>query len=515
MPLQIRRGTTTQRTAIVPLPGELIYDTTTGGIYVGNGTTSGGLAAVNLSPGDIRNVSATMFTTGVHTGISFEYEPSYNRINATIDPDLSNYQGVIRASAFNGSLVADDSSLLVDALNGYINLDGTVKGNIIPNTDSTYDIGSSGRKFKDLYLSGSSIYLGSATITSTGSVVNLPAGSKVGGVVIGAGGTGDGVIEGSNYKINIVGTNSSVIVDSDNNSLKGNLRAFDNSTAYNASTKTFTGSLSGNVTGNVISSNTSSTILNTSGATALFTGAVSGNVTGNVKGSIQADDNAIVFNAATKVFSGSFSGDVTGNVSKTGFGVLNLSAGNGGIDIIATNASGNPGDGDIRISNEGNCSLYVKGVTRAFAGSFEGAWIKLQASRTSIASPTAVQPTDFYGGLEATGYNGSNYAYGGYAGFVVDPDGTVTPGGSYLPSAFIVNVSNGSTVDLNNVMAYGSNGVLTAPVIQPGVYANATARDTFITSPQPGMMVYITATSKFMGYVNDAGGSNPGWVNLN
>jgi hypothetical protein len=515
MPLQIRRGTTPQRTAIVPLPGELIYDTTTGGIYVGNGTTSGGLAAVNLSPGDIRNVSAAMFTTGVHTGISFEYEPSYNRINATINPDLSNYQGVIRASAFQGTIVGDDSTIIIDGLTNKINLNGTVKGNVVPDADSAYDIGSSGLKFKDLYLSGSSIYLGSATITSTGSVVNLPAGSKVGGVVIGAGGTGDGVIEGSNYKINIVGANSSVIVDSDNNTLKGNLRAFDNTTAYNASTKIFTGSLSGNVTGNVVSSNTSITILNTSGATALYTGAVSGNVTGTVKGSIQADDNSIVFSASTKVFTGSFNGNVTGNVSKTGFGVLELSAGNGGIDIKSINGSGAPGDGDIRISTESNGSVFVKGVTKAFAGSFDGAWIKLQASRGSLTSPTAVVPADFYAGLEASAYTGSRFGYGGYAGFIVDPNGTVISGSNYIPSAFVVNVSNGTSVDLNNVMAFSSDGTLAAPIIQPGVYANATARDTFITTPQPGMMVYITATSKFMGYVNDAGGSNPGWVNLN
>jgi len=557
MPLQIRRGTTTQRTAIVPLPGELIYDTTTGGIYVGNGTTSGGLAAVNLSPGDIRNVSATMFTTGVHTGISFVYEPSYNRINATINPDLSNYQGVIRASAFNGSVVADDSSLLVDALQGFINLNGTVVDDIIPKSFGP-DLGSLAIPFNNVYVGGT-VKIGSATISATSSRINLPAGSTVGGVVIGTGtGTGDGVIDGSNYRINIIGANSSVIVDSDNNTLKGSLKALDGTIAYNASTKAFTGTLTGNVTGNVtgniissntaatilntsgasatytgavtgnvtgnltgnvtgnlISSNTSTTILNTAGATALFTGAVTGNVTGDIKGNILAADNSVVFSASTKAFTGTFNGNLTGDVSKTGFSILNITANNGGMDIKATNASGNPGDGDIRISNEGKGSLFVKGVTSAFAGDFNGAWIKLQASRGSLASPTSVAPSDFYGGLEASAYNGSKFGYGGYAGFIVDPDGTVVSGSNYVPSAFVINVSNGSSIDLNNVMAYGSNGVLTAPIIQPGVYATTTARDAFITAPSPGMMVYITATSKFMGYVNDAGGSNPGWVNLN
>jgi hypothetical protein len=185
------------------------------------------------------------------------------------------------------------------------------------------------------------------------------------------------------------------------------------------------------------------------------------------------------------------------------------------MDIKATNASGNPGDGDIRISNEGKGSLYVKGVTAAFAGDFNGAWVKLQASRGSLASPTAVQPTDAYGGLEASAYNGSKFGYGGYAGFIIDPNGTVVSGSNYVPSAFIVNVSNGSSIDLNKVMAYSSDGTLYAPIIQPGTYANATARDAAITTPSPGMMVYISSTSKFMGYVDNAGAGPAGWVNLN
>lgn len=57
----------------------------------------------------------------------------------------------------------------------------SINASLIPASDSTLDLGSSSRKWRDLYLSGSSIVLGSATITSTGSAVNLPAGSTVGG----------------------------------------------------------------------------------------------------------------------------------------------------------------------------------------------------------------------------------------------------------------------------------------------------------------------------------------------
>ncbi len=42
------------------------------------------------------------------------------------------------------------------------NLDGTVKQDIIPDTNIAYDIGSDTKRFKDLYLSGNTISLGSA-----------------------------------------------------------------------------------------------------------------------------------------------------------------------------------------------------------------------------------------------------------------------------------------------------------------------------------------------------------------
>jgi len=42
---------------------------------------------------------------------------------------------------------------------------------IIPDTNSTYDLGSAEYKFRDLYLSSNTIYLGDATISSEGNVI--------------------------------------------------------------------------------------------------------------------------------------------------------------------------------------------------------------------------------------------------------------------------------------------------------------------------------------------------------
>ena len=210
MPLQIRRGTNSERlsaTSVIPQEGELIYITDTQQLFVGDGTTT----LDSLSPITGYNDDAaqdavgSMLVTGPNTGITFTYNSGSNTINAVINSTQSlttlsvsgtttlsntNISGNLVVTGgidgdFQGSIVADDSTMLVDAVDKKINLDGTVKGDIIPSESGVYDVGSSSFRFKDMYLTGTSLYLGSAQITASGSAINLPVGSTVGGVSIG------------------------------------------------------------------------------------------------------------------------------------------------------------------------------------------------------------------------------------------------------------------------------------------------------------------------------------------
>jgi len=52
---------------------------------------------------------------------------------------------------------------------------GDVSGHIIPDTDVTYDLGSTTNKFRDLYLSGSSIYLGSLQLSDNNGALEVTA----------------------------------------------------------------------------------------------------------------------------------------------------------------------------------------------------------------------------------------------------------------------------------------------------------------------------------------------------
>ena len=411
MPLQIRRGNTAQRQNIVPQAGELVYDTDLGTIYVGDGETAGGIASVNITPRDVRDQAAGIFTSGSHTGISFTYNGSEGTIDAVVDPDLSNYQGVIRASAFNGSLVADDSSLLVDALHGYINLNGTVKSNVVPDSDSAYDIGTSGLRFKDLYLSGSSLHLGSATITSVGSAVNLPAGSTVGGVAIGSGGTGDGVVSGMNYNINIVGDDSTLIV--------------------NATTKSVSaaGGFTGNITGNVL-----------------------GNTTGNHKGNILANDLTSAYDADTKAFTGSLTGNVTGNVNGN---VRTAAISVAGAYLTIENATNTSISTIVRNIPEPGNHTDVNAVTDGVYSTGTSYYI----SRGTLGTPTAVQTADRLVADIYFAHDGSTYVPSCIMGMGVDPYASVTTGAVPGGISFTA-ISDGNITHLTKTFLMDSRGYI-------------------------------------------------------
>lgn len=116
MPLQIRRGSTAQRLTITPLAGELIYDTTTGQLYVGDGTTAGGATTTGISLEDARDAAAAIFTSGSHSGITFSWNDSLDRMDATVTVAATGpFDGDL-----TGSVFADNSTLLVDGTNGSI-----------------------------------------------------------------------------------------------------------------------------------------------------------------------------------------------------------------------------------------------------------------------------------------------------------------------------------------------------------------------------------------------------------
>lgn len=111
---------------------------------------------------------------------------------------------------------------------------GNVGQSILPSTDIIYDLGSPTKRWRDLYLSGNSLYLGDTAITRTSvGAVDLPTGSSIGGTDVFGFGT-----------VRITGNSSTLLAGSLNDTLT--LRAGSNVTLVpNAATNTVTINASG------------------------------------------------------------------------------------------------------------------------------------------------------------------------------------------------------------------------------------------------------------------------------
>jgi len=80
---------------------------------------------------------------------------------------------------------------------------GNISQDLIPSADSTYDLGSPSNKWKDLHLSGSTIFLGNTTITNDGSNINfgIPISAEI--VVANSMDLGSNVIQSSSNHLRL------------------------------------------------------------------------------------------------------------------------------------------------------------------------------------------------------------------------------------------------------------------------------------------------------------------------
>jgi hypothetical protein len=545
MALQIRRGPTADRMSYTPVVGELVWDTSTSSLYIGNGTTAGGLPAGTLVTEDVQDIASSMLINGTHQNITFTYDDTLGRINSTFD--LGTFNGTLTADGFIGSHYANDSTLLLNALTGAVNLNGTVKGHIIPSTNIAYDLGSSSFRFRDLYLSGSSIILGSATITATGSAVNLPAGSTINGAVIGTG-VGAGVEAGMNYNINIVGDDSSIII--------------------NASTRTitaaggFTGNLLGNVNGDITGSATGNIFTNFIDSadsspiivvpTVLFNSNVTSEGTLRVvdggdfrstdylsfplaitaahnddqaarlvirrsRGTIDTPLSLITndrvgsiqfngYDGTNTISAASIQARVTGTVSS---GVMPSS-----LRFLITNTAGNEQEAG-RFNELGNLFLFANDVASGPLQIFSGHNSASNASNVILVrargvpsfpgqtgTPLAVQNGDPIFDFAFAGYDGTNNT--GVAQMRVVTDGAVSTG--VVPGRFEFFTSNTSGVSASRLTIATTKTTFNNMPVLP-TYADETAADTAIGGSGNrvnGMMYYDTGAAKIKAV---AGGS--------
>jgi len=128
-------------------------------------------------------------TAGVSNNWTFGVDGTLTFPDATIQTTAAtNIDALARSIANSAFAKANTSVTYNQSLNtsNTVSFAGvTVTGNttvqhVIPSANVTYDLGTSTARFRDLYLSGNTINLGSAQISANGLTLNLPAETKVG-----------------------------------------------------------------------------------------------------------------------------------------------------------------------------------------------------------------------------------------------------------------------------------------------------------------------------------------------
>jgi hypothetical protein len=377
-----------------------------------NTIQANGTAVIATSPNDTVTfvVSNNIIMTGNNSTRTVTYavdmNPTFTTVTAT-----GGFRGDLK-----GTVVADDSSIMVDAVNNKLygveviangNISGTNvvasgnitgsyfigngsqltgvtsysnanavsygeagwAGNIIPSANITYNLGAASNRWKDIWLANSTIYIGNTTISANSVTSNLILGN-----VEAVGLTTTGNISAPYFLGNIVGNiTGSLTVAGPNTAVIFNDSGIANSTAgftFNKSTNAVatTGNITstGNISGNFILGNgaflsgvitsVANINLGTSNVTVVSSG---GNVTVGVGGT----SNVAVFSTTGADVTGNLSANnfsLTGNITST----LNVTGNiNANIITAPTAYYGNILNSNANgVGNIGNSSNYFNRI---------------------------------------------------------------------------------------------------------------------------------------------------------
>jgi len=391
--------------------------------------------------------------------------------------------------------------------NGVVRADGTVTGNIVPDTDVTYDLGSSSKKFKDLYLSGNTITLGNQTISSSASGINT---------------SGNFTTTGTIQATTITSTAPSNLSGSFTGDLKGSV--------YSDGSATMIDGVAGLILGDVRNGLTTTGVLETNQisngllAPMLITANDSGLVITNtnlsnpgaIPGSnleIRSENNAVEItgNSYVSIISGLAGGpyadmDIYGDVLTLNGGQVYYNHTNqafsGTVDFTGATVTGLTGStftGDI-------------GIERNTTGTFE-------FENTTVPTDDTIQAN---GKIRFSGYNpegGAGHWYSEIRGYQQTENGATEDGAGSIDFAVYTNNYTVSP-QLMQMMNINEDGVdIVRGALKLPIYANPTARDTALPNGTvvEGMVVYLqdlTGSSGTQGLQLNTDGTTTGWVNI-
>jgi hypothetical protein len=363
--------------------------------YNSNITGSGSISDFNVNSDKYQIDFAQSQSTAVGTPVGFkgflsnvsgstQILPTLNSIDFVVGNNLVASIGAsgITATAAAGTVSGSSQIIgILNALNTYTasqstaslattgsnsfignqNISGTIflTGSIIPTTDNTYDLGSSTKSFRHLYVSSGSIYLNGAKVlsstaqelqftTDTGqSIKILEAGTDTitlqsadGNITLASSGNGDVVLDPTTGVIGLKGTTTlyagNKIVSSDGNAIQ-----IGNDLAITGSLITTTGNING-INLSTFSSSIASTLSNQNTATSSYETKGRGIVSGSSQityTNISSIPSGIV-SGSSQILGGS--GLVSGSSQITFNGISSIPAGivSGSLQTIANLPTG-------------------------------------------------------------------------------------------------------------------------------------------------------------------------------
>jgi hypothetical protein len=254
MALQVRRGTNAERLGITPAQGELIFTTDSKRLYVGDGATVGGLASAGLE-------SLIADTTP--------------QLGGNLDLNGQNITGTGNIS-IDGSITATGTINLGDDPADNVSILGSLTTSLTPVTDSSSDIGSTSKRWRNGYFAGLTV---------------------------------DGQLTVGRIMGDLIADDSTVVFDASTGlvaaaQLTGTLPA---GVIPAAMTSNITGSLTGNADG-----------------------AHTGTLDGDVSGSVFGDDSTLLVDGVNSTITGT----VTGALDTTGLTINQIYADNTRTDVL-------------------------------------------------------------------------------------------------------------------------------------------------------------------------------------
>jgi len=436
MALRLRRGTDAQRGTITPAEGELIFTTDTKKIYAGDGTTVGGRIVSGIN-NVLEDITPQL---GGNLDINNKNILGTGNINVTGSVTATSFIG-----DYKGSIVGDDSSVLVDAVNNKIT--GIVDTTSITATSVVVN-GT---------LSATALQ-GPLTGNVSGDASGNHSGTFSGGIT--ATGTLDGDLTGS-----VFADDSSLMIDGINKNV-----------SVNSITATdITANLTGNVIGDVL------------GTLSLASG-----------GSIFNEDSSVLIDGpSTTGFLSKV--DSPTNLSLEANGNITIAA-TGNFNLGETDTGGTFRNGRMQIKRSGGAGVALSVLTYQNGDNISD--IKAIKHRGTVDAPLSYQANDRTMELVGQAYDGSANRENCFLRF----QATAAVSNNVAPGKATMNIANADGTFKE--FAFDNDGTYTAINLVSNVgyvkFGNLTTTQRDALTAANGMVIYNTTDNKFQGYENGA-----------